>query len=105
MKFYRKDDKWYADIPEYINEGGKEEDCEMVLGADVWINFLANDTDDVDITISDIYIEDAKRLDLICKDDFGAVYYVNEGQFLIWLCNVNKFVFGKHPDTIFYKVK
>ena len=34
IRFYNEDNKWYADLPDYINAGGTKEECEMVLGAD-----------------------------------------------------------------------
>lgn len=117
IKFYAEHGffkDWYADIPAYIEEGGEKGDLQMVAGADVLLDMLSNDEDDITIRFSTTPFEGAEQLDR--QDDLGpdfecvtgAYYWVDTigGVFYgenIWLCDVLKWVFGEHPLTIYYK--
>lgn len=37
ISFYNRDGRWFADLPEYIAQGGTEDECEMVMDADSWL--------------------------------------------------------------------
>lgn len=38
--FYKKEGRWYADLPSYIAAGGSEASCVMVAGADIFLDIL-----------------------------------------------------------------
>lgn len=99
VNFYKRDNRWYADLPDYIESGGTEEECEMVLGADTWLDILSNGKDRVSIFIG----EGTGVLTLIEKDNVGATYATSIG-LNVWLCNVTVFVLGHFPEKIIYKV-
>jgi hypothetical protein len=108
IKFYKKENKWYAYLPAYIEQGGTEEECEMVAGADDWLDRLSNYGDDVTLLLSD---SDplSERIVLYESDEFGATYiahtYKEEDiNQVLWLCPVTVFVFGKYPDIIYYSL-
>jgi len=108
IKFYKKENKWYAHLPAYIEQGGTEEECEMVAGADDWLDRLSNYGDDATLLLSD---SDplSERIVLYESDEFGATYiahtYKEEDiNQILWLCPVTVFVFGKYPDIIYYSL-
>ena len=107
IRFYCRDGRWYADLPEYIEAGGTEEDCEMILGSDYWLDLLALGRDSIYIKLSlNPAQEKIIRLE---KDDFGATYIVKsykgeEINHKIWICPVTLFLFGEYPETIYYEL-
>lgn len=109
IRFYNRYGKWYADLPQYIEEGGTEEECEMILGADTWLDELANDRDGIHIEIStDEPL--GEELVLYSKDDSGGTYLAHEykGEVInhvLWLCNVTLWLLGEFPQVIYYKLK
>lgn len=118
IKFYSEEGvfkEWYADIPEYIAEGGTKEDLQMVAGADMLLDILSDHGKDIVVEFSDVCFNGANVLrkledlgeDFICAS--GAYYYIDniDGKVYkdtIWLCDVLKWVFGDHPLNIYYKV-
>ena len=109
VRFYNRDGSWYADLPDYIASGGTEEDCIMVAGADTWLDFLSDYTDNVVLTLSkDTPL--SNRIDRIHEDGFGATYmaYEYDGQQVnhqLWICPVTLFLFNEYPQTIYYKTE
>ncbi len=109
IRFYRDENKrWYADLPEYIAQGGTVEECEMVSGADDWLDFLSNRGDNITLELSD---KDclSEKIVMYESDEFGATYvaytYKEEDiNQILWLCPVTVFVFGKYPENIYYHV-
>ena len=54
FKFYKEETgRWYVDLPEW--EGEKDE-LEMVAGADIFLEILAQDEPEVYVTLSDTII-------------------------------------------------
>lgn len=110
LRFYNRDGRWYADLPAYIEAGGSEADCEMVAGADTWLDFLSGYSDQVTLELS--VKEPLKNsITRISTDDgnFGATYETIEynGQLrhhILWICPVTLFVFGEFPEVIYYEV-
>lgn len=109
IRFYNRDGRWYADLPDYIEQGGTEEDCEMVAGADTWLEYLSTGViDNLFITLGDEPF--GESLHLYYKDEYGATYIAhsyNEEDInhQLWLCPVTLFLFPDYPDIIYYKVK
>ena len=114
LRFFKQDGKWYADVPNHTLE-----ENEMVMGADVALDYLSNGKSEVKLTLSDEYPGWNAPLVLHRKDhdDEGAYYGVsgllfmdfldNVAQHLygtrpeVWICNVTHDVFGEHPERIY----
>jgi hypothetical protein len=109
IRFYRDENKrWYADLPEYIAQGGTVEECEMVSGADDWLDYISGNRDVVILTLSDQNSLSEKML-LYESDEYGATYIAHtykeeDVNQVLWLCPVTVFVFGNYPSTIYYHV-
>ena len=116
VKFFKQDDKWYADIPNHTLE-----ENEMVMGADIALEYLAEGRTELFITLADEYPGwnvpfELKRKD---HDNEGAYYTVSGLLFMdfiekfqnmslwgrfepeVWICNVTHDVFGEHPEHIY----
>lgn len=114
IKFYKeKNDLWYVDLPEYIESGGTKEDCQMVAGADDWLDVLSQGESRVVLEIQTVPFDGANSLtmDELLTDAFGyGAYYkvekyngVDYPDLSIWLCPVTVYVFGEYPKTIYYR--
>ena len=116
--FYKEEGRWYIDLPEYIEAGlGDKENLQMVLGADLVLDKLSNNTNQVTLKFSEemnfkpdvtlVKIQEGKN-----DEDLKAVghpmvdtgaYYVPMSVDIdsVWLCPVTKWVFGgKYPKEI-----
>jgi len=100
-----EDGRWFVVLPDY---DGNQEDLEMVDGADVFLDYLTEDGlyVTVDVSLEDTE-DDAIILKLAAHDAIGGTYEVEnlpEFKYDVWLCNVVHFLFGEHPDMIYFKV-
>lgn len=111
ISFYKKDDIWYADVPEH-----SESENEMVAGADVFLEKLSNGKPYISLKVSDkIYPKARFVFQRIDHDNGGATYLIlghhpeapalsGESQDYagqkFWLCNVVHTFFGEHPKYI-----
>jgi len=123
-RFYKEpDDRWYIDLPEYINAGvGTKANLQMVAGADKWLDKLSGNTNEVTLTFSgeefdgyedhmfqsfdfpqDVYIDDKGEM----HDDLSlGKWYTTTSGHQLWLCPVTLYVFeGVYPQKIYYSVK
>lgn len=112
IKFYKEPDgRWYADLPEYLEQGGTKEDCEMVGGADNWLDIIAQERNEVWLSLStDEPLKENLILDYTDEffPEFGAYYKVIsyngiEFNHRLWVCPVTLFVFGNYPKIIYYE--
>ena len=99
-----EDGRWFVVLPDY---DGDQEDLEMVDGADKFLGYLTEDGlyVTVDVSLEDEY---PIRLKLVAHDEIGGTYQVENLDGFhedVWLCNVVHFVFGEHPEEIFFRVK
>lgn len=117
IRFYKKNLRWYADLPEYIAAGGEEADCEMVEGADTMLNWLTwneyVDEKDITLEMSDTLLTDwdcmLTKREVLGDNGEGGCYYrgvIKESLskyngITVWLCPVTIFVFNTYPDVIF----
>jgi hypothetical protein len=107
LRFYNRDRRWFADVPSYIEAGGTEDDCEMVAGADEWLDLLAKEKDSITLEIGETPLDE--QLKLYEKDEAGGTYIAHtykeeDVNHVMWLCNVTIFVFGYFPPIIHYKI-
>lgn len=103
FKFYRDDEGWFVDLPEYP---GVKADLEMVFGADTLLDIMSNNGNLVNVEISETPVDTAHYLKHNADggDGSGAFYYFNEDLPIVWLCDVMLFVFGYFPKDIYFKV-
>lgn len=102
-RFFKLNNRWYIDIPEYHELGYDFEDLEMVCGADEMLDLLSHGEEQVILTFSDIEIDNPKiTLVKIEEDEFGAVYSFHK-EYNVWLCNVTKYFFNDFPDKIYIR--
>ena len=114
VRFFKQDGKWYADVPNHTLE-----ENEMVMGADVALDYLSNGKSDVFLTLTDT--DPGWNAPLVLyrgeHDDEGAYYSVSGLLFMdflehfaqhlmgtkpeVWICNVTHDVFGEHPERIY----
>jgi len=102
--FYKEENKWYIDLPDYIDMGGSQCELEMVSGADDFLDLLSGNGENVSLNISEAEFPDCNKLVLTerAENIMGGAWYQTEGQ-VMWLCSVTLFVFeGKYPDVIYY---
>lgn len=111
--FYKESDgRWYIDLPTWT---GSKDDLEMVAGADIILNMLADGKTQIEITFSDQIISGYRNNHLrfvdtaiIDNTEFGAFYFIDHLeddllQMEIWLCDVVKFIFdGSFPKDIYF---
>lgn len=99
-----EDGRWFVALPEY---DGDQEDLEMVEGSDKFLDILTTDNMYVNLNVSIEENPDMYHLHLVKHDEYGGTYEVmNHGHFLhkdIWLCNVVHFIFGQHPEDIWFE--
>lgn len=104
LKFYKENDKWYLDLPEWEDE---KEYLEMVMGADIFLDIISKFTNNVTLCVSLKEKQNYYKINLIkvCEDE-GAYYFINNFENIIldmeiWLCNVTKFIFGYFPEYFY----
>lgn len=102
IRFYNRDGRWYADLPEVIEAGGTEENNEMVSGANTWLDILSGNADTITLDVSDTEPLDEK-LTLVQNSGGGADYIDVRSGHKMWLCEVTEFLFGHLPVNIFYQ--
>ncbi len=105
FRFYKLDNKWYVDLPDW--EGSIDE-LEMVCGADIMLDIISQSDNEIYITMSDTYFDNATTL-VKYKDtpEIGGAEYIFtkwhniDYDMNIWLCVVTEFVFGYLPNIIY----
>ena len=102
--FYKTESgAWYIDLPDYP---GEIADLQMVAGADVMLDFFADDKETVELTIS-LDEELDYALDYIYEPEGGGAWYVLDipnGQHNMWLCDVTSWLFDGFPKVINFSV-
>jgi hypothetical protein len=104
LDFYKTDDdRWFIDLPEYIEQGGDHEDLEMVRGADKLLDRISNGSNTAQVEVSlTPKLKKGVCLVRVHQDEVGATYInlFNPLQ-TVWLCHVTQFVFKKdYPAVI-----
>jgi hypothetical protein len=100
------DNRWFVDLPDW--EGDKEQ-LEMVCGADIMLDILAQGQTLIQVKIDQANFPDSKFVLKYLRDgqEEGGAYYncemYSQSSFEIWLCDVTKFVFGHFPKKLYCK--
>lgn len=110
-RFVKEENKWFIDLPAYIEAGGNKGDLQMVEGADTMLDLIAGSEPETTITMHDAPFEGADEIVLleICDPAVGGGIYLLktfENKLIeqpMWLCAVTGFVFGELPPRIFVK--
>lgn len=104
FKFVRENDyRWFAVIPEWQ---GSKEDLEMVMGADTMLDYIAQEKNEVVLTLSEEEFKGYDYLLNFLEEAYdGGIYHLTgkNVDFAVWLCDVTKFVFGCFPSKIYIK--
>ncbi len=121
-RFYKENEIWYIDLPEFLEAGlGTKANLMMVAGADLMLDILSNNGDDIVITFADEpsdNVEHTLTKQRIGLDkqllraighapvDYGAYYNWKENNNQsVWLCPVTEYVFqGGYPKNIYVSV-
>ena len=123
LSFNKEDGIWYANIPEFLEQGlGTKANLMMVDGADTFLDLLSNVGYHISLKISTELFEEheavllkesiglnAALLDLVghAPVSYGAYYKVaafqgKPHQHQLWLCPVTEYVFGgSYPARIY----
>ena len=108
IRFYKEDERWYADLPVYISDGvGTKDDLEMVSGADTWLSVLSEGGDEITLKISLDPFEDIESKLLYIGDhpqNIEGEYLVYPDMHYMWLCKVTVWLFDVYPQAIYYKI-
>lgn len=109
FRFYKDiDKKWYVDLPEWT---GPKADLEMVIGADLMLEFMSQGTGEVLLNTSEDEFDGSDKIDFIREStelENGSFYKLENYKGVkvdqeMWLCDVIKFVYGYFPETIYIK--
>lgn len=111
-RFYKDEYGWFIDLPGW---DGEKADLQMVMGADDFLELLAQGEPDVYVTLSITPFEGCDVLELVHLGRLegpelgeGAWYVLDQYVDLpfslkMWLCDVTKFVFGSFPSKIYFR--
>ena len=104
MRFYKEERTWYADVNGWP---GPKAMCAMVDGADVFLDYLSNNGDEVTLDLS---LDPKQGYDVLNyryphPANDGAYYSTQMGdsEHILWLCGVTEFVFGYMPEEVWYR--
>jgi len=110
LKFIKESSgRWYIDLPEWK---GSRDDLEMVCGADILLDVVADGKREVSLKTSLEHFEGADKItfkSLDTESGNGAYYRLDTSELIstshidIWLCDVTKFVFEDFPSMIYFK--
>jgi hypothetical protein len=110
---FKKDlhEKWHILLPDWR---GSPDELEMVSGADTWLDIVSDDKDECVVYMSEEAFEGAHPIKLITErlpEQGGGGNYVLEVYNMeiidleIWLCEVTRWLWGKLPEVIYFRVK
>lgn len=108
MRFYKEDGMWFVDLPQWK---GAKWNLLMVQGADTLLDKLNQGTDDVvvDFSLKREYLDDSSDIIHLkgTNDNLPEGRYYDyelyNVEWRLWLCDVSAFVFGYHPNNIYFK--
>lgn len=105
LGFKKVNNRWYSDIKNWPK--AYEERQLMVNGADTFLEYLSNGKDYVKLHIKTEDFPGSIHIHKVNEDEWGGTYIVQNKEIQghqLWLCNVTKFVFGEHPNDIYFEV-
>lgn len=109
--FYNDSEGWFLHLPD---SGFDKMDLQMVAGADIFCDIIAQGEDNIYVTMSTepfngcsiLHFSEYGRLEGPEYGE-GAWYFLNEYKGIdynleMWLCDVTKYVFGDFPNKIYF---
>lgn len=108
LRFYKKSNCWYADVP-----GHTEEENQMVDGADTFLDYISKGESEVTVNIQTTPSSHSRNAYATCfmlKHNFGGATYqiVSNDNAInghtVWICNVTHDVLGEHPFYFFIHI-
>lgn len=100
LGFKKVNGLWYSDIKNWPKTF--EANQQMVCGADKLLEELSNGNNYITLHIKTKPFKNSYHLVKIDEDTYGGTYECDKLDYTIWLCNVTKFVMGKHPNDIYF---
>jgi hypothetical protein len=103
--------RWYIVLPGWQ---GSRDDLEMVSGADTWLDIVSDDRDECVLCMSEDEFEGAYPIQLTAERAPGQggggnyvlkMYNMQVVDLEIWLCEVTRWLWGKLPGVIYFRVK
>jgi hypothetical protein len=118
LTFYKEEERWYVDIPEYLEEGGNEDNLEMVLGTDDLLEELSNKGEEITLllTVDSAEIREKEQIpaytqhnwEYLIRADYiptsSGKYYTGYNSRYIWLSPLWAWIFQMYPQYVYYKV-
>lgn len=114
MSFEKERGTWYAVIPEWL---GPKSALAMVAGADTLLDELSGNKYYITLEVSNNESKYSEWL-LSQSDVYKATLIEDNGTYAVnldtehgmkyrtfWLCSVTNFVFGKYPESIYFRIK
>jgi len=104
FRFYKENNKWYIDLPEWEGDIGE---LQMVCGADVFLDLVSQGENERYLILSKESFENADKLLFLKEENSGAWYRIKfyhglQFEFDLWLCHVTTFVFKCFPEIIYF---
>lgn len=104
LTFTNENGRWFAEVPGWT---GDRDELEMVCGADIMLDIIAQGRLQVRLKISETPMDDTRFILTLNREDGGGGWYDLTGEdmnFEVWLCHVTKFVFdGRLPEKLFIR--
>ena len=110
--FIKKNEKWFIELPEFVEQGGIESDLEIETGNNVLFEMLSHGKTRICFFASETPFENADKLVLLepATSSVGGAYYTIQnfqGQLMnkrIWIKDLLLLIFEDHPETIYFKL-
>ena len=103
FKFKKEqNNRWYVVLPEWK---GDKDDLEMVCGADIMLDIVAQGESECSLIISEKQYNTPRFILTFDREEAEGGWYNLKGdlhEFQVWLCYVTKFVFdGTLPKVLY----
>lgn len=101
------DDRWFADLPEYLAGGGNKENLEMIAGSREILEIMAHGDKEVYLRADTQPFVGSDELVLRQEDGGGGGYYEMKTyqqvpvEHELWLCELLPMVFGSLPQHLY----
>jgi len=127
VRFYKEEGIWYIDLPTYLELGGHKSHLAMVAGADILLDIIDTDKDEVVYlevgdyvgflsSSKDVEYDSLLKLKEPIHSSMGCTYHLglinkyyhslinrHETDY-VWLCPTTLYVFNnKYPDIIYFR--
>ena len=110
--FIKRNEKWFIELPEFIEQGGIESDLEIEPGNHALFEMLSPGKSRICLFASETPFENADKLVLFepATPSVGGAYYFIQnfmGERMnkrIWIKDLLLLIFEDQPETIYFKL-